>query len=201
MVPDPDRRLAAFERLLADRGAALGVVGPGDRDRIWERHIADSLRAMDCLAEEVRTVADLGSGGGLPGIPLAIVRPDLRFALVEPRRRRAAFLELAVEQLSLSNVVVVASTHAEVRERFDVCLARALAGAARTWELARSLLNPRGYVVYFAGRTWGAEEVASLAAGGVHVEICSAPTVAWQGPLVMMIRPETDRSSGEPHGA
>src|SRR5437867_12261122 len=94
--------LLAYQELLRERGIPLGLVSAGDRDRLWERHIVDSLRGSSCIpGRQGGKVADLGSGGGLPGIPIAIARPDLLVHLVEGRARRAAFLELAVAHLGI----------------------------------------------------------------------------------------------------
>src|SRR6266511_3841554 len=100
-------RLESFHRLLAGRAVPQGMISAADAPRLWERHIVDSVRGAACLPERTATVVDIGSGAGLPGIPVAISRPDLSVYLVEPRARRAAFLELTVDTLKLSNVRVV----------------------------------------------------------------------------------------------
>jgi 16S rRNA (guanine527-N7)-methyltransferase len=157
--------------------------------------VADSLRALSCVRTVDREVADVGSGGGLPGIPVAIARPDLRVTLIEPRATRAAFLEMAVEQLHLDNVVVVAGAAESVTAVFDCALARAVGPVERTWSIAAPLLRPGGLVVYFAGRSWSATDPAVAAlveAGGVDVTICAPAEFPWQGPLVIMTRDRSD---------
>ena len=165
----------------------MGVVSAGDQDRLWDRHILDSLRGAPCLPEAA-SVADLGSGGGLPGVPLAIARPDLTFHLVEARTRRASFLELVVERLALANVKVVVARAEEASIMVDVCLARALAPPERAWRLASKLLADRGLVVYWAGRSWGSEQGEALTRVGVTTEVCAAPSAEWQGSVVKMAR-------------
>src|SRR5262245_46067579 len=113
--------LEAYEALLAERAIPLGMVSPADRDRLRERHILDSIRAAPLLAGEEGETADLGSGAGLPGIPLAIARPDLRFRLIDIRRRRVAFMELAVETIGLPNVVVEQRSVETVGATFPEC--------------------------------------------------------------------------------
>ena len=77
---------------MLDRGIKLGLIGPREADRIWDRHILNSLALAD-LIPEGSSVVDVGSGAGLPGIPLAIVRPDLSVTLLDPMLRRTTFLK------------------------------------------------------------------------------------------------------------
>ena len=115
-------RLIRFEQLLADRAIPLGIVSRSDATRIRERHILDSLRAAP-VVEGSDLAADLGSGAGLPGIVVAITLPGLRMLLVERRPQRAAFLELAVEELAVSNAIVFAGRVAEIPGPVDVAQA------------------------------------------------------------------------------
>lgn len=89
-------------------------MGPREGDRLWGRHIANSLSLVDAVPQGL-DVADVGSGAGLPGIPLAIVRPDLRVTLVDSLQRRTEFLELAVEELGLDDRVTVLRGRAEAK--------------------------------------------------------------------------------------
>ena len=178
-------QLHSYEQLLASRAVQLGVVAESDRERLWERHVVDSLRALACLRAEDQEVADLGSGGGLPGIPVAIARPTIQMTLVEARQRRVAFLEWAVETLSLTNVNVLASRIEDVSRTFDACLARALADPVGSWRLAEPLLRPGGRLVYFAGRALAADR---LPADGVRATPCGDPGADFPSPggLVIM---------------
>jgi 16S rRNA (guanine527-N7)-methyltransferase len=135
-------------------------------------------------------LADLGSGGGLPGIPLATARPDLSFALIEARQRRVAFLELVVESLSLENVQILPTRVESVRADFDGCLARAFGNAERSWEAASGLLRPDGALVYFAGRSWSPTALRAHPSpeDDVQFDVCSPIEFPWQGPLVIMSR-------------
>src|SRR5437870_7892576 len=87
-------RLLSLEALLAERASDLGLVSEGDLPRIRERHVVDSFEAAAQVNQEDRLGVDLGSGGGLPGLVVAITRPELPMMLVESRRTRGAFLEL-----------------------------------------------------------------------------------------------------------
>jgi len=161
-------RLDGFEQLLLARGAPMGLIAPGDVPRVRERHILDSLRAAPFVKGRT-TGYDLGSGGGLPGLVLAIVLPDLALTLVEVRRNRAVFLEMVVKELQLPNVVVYNRRAETLRERHDLCLARAFAPLGRAWDTARPLLRDSGSLIYWAGARFDAStELPSDAAARVH---------------------------------
>jgi 16S rRNA (guanine527-N7)-methyltransferase len=188
------QKLQDYGRLLSEQGVRTGVVAAGDGARIWDRHVLDSLRALDCIRPDDVDIADLGSGGGLPGIPLAIARPDLALVLVEPRLRRVAFLEMVVESLSLRNVRIFPGRVELVQDAVDLCVARAFGSLERSWEAASLLLRPYGALVYFAGRSWssGSTEVTRLLEGThADLDVCSAIEFPWQGPLVIMGRSRT----------
>jgi 16S rRNA (guanine527-N7)-methyltransferase len=152
LEPEQLDRLALFERLLDEHAPRLGLISRQDLSRLRVRHIIDSLRAARAFGEGDRRAWDLGSGAGLPGLPLAIALPRCRFVLCEPKQRRAAFLELAVERLELGNVeVAVLRAEDFPPDRAEVCTARAFASIERSWEVACRLLKPGGRLVYFAG--------------------------------------------------
>ncbi len=184
--PDAITGLTRYEAILRERGIPLGLVAASDRNRLVERHIRDSLRALPALSEAPGAAADLGSGAGLPGIPVAIARPDLEVTLVESRARRAGFLEWAVGELGLPNARVVHARIERIEELFALCMARALAAAPTAWALSQRLLQPGGSLVYFAGSSWNAEEATRLSEAGARVQ-----SVTWDGgpeagPIVVM---------------
>ncbi len=182
--PSQASRLIRFEELLANRAIPLGVVSRSDATRIRERHIMDSLRAAP-VVEGADLAADLGSGAGLPGVVVAIALPGLQMLLVERRPRRAAFLELAVEELDLSNATVFAGRVAEMPGRVDVALARAFAPLEEAWAQARGVLRPGGRLVYFAG----SETAVPVAPeGSVILEVLPTPVLESSGALVIMTR-------------
>lgn len=111
--------------ILASRGVDWGLIGPREVDRLWSRHVLNSL-AIAPLIGTGATVLDVGSGAGLPGLPLAIHRPDLSITLLEPLLRRANFLTQAVAELGLDErVSVVRGRAEEYRGRHRVVTARA----------------------------------------------------------------------------
>jgi 16S rRNA (guanine527-N7)-methyltransferase len=183
-----EERLVSYERLLVDRAIPLGLIAAGDADVVRRRHIDDCLRAVACLPSRSARIIDVGSGAGLPGIPLAIARPDCAVLLVEAKARRVAFLESVVEVLSLANVRVVLARAESLGEQGDVVVARAVANADRVWDIARAMLLEGGFVVYFAGASWGRATARALDGTGAKWEECRTKSAPGQGPLVI-IRP------------
>ena len=139
--------------LLATIGVERGLIGPRETDRLWERHVFNSAALADLLAEGV-SVVDVGSGAGLPGIPLALRRPDLRVTLLEPLLRRATFLGEAVETLGLADRVVVVRARAEDhRGAYGAVVSRAVAPLPRLLAWCVPLLGPGGHVLAVKGRS------------------------------------------------
>jgi 16S rRNA (guanine527-N7)-methyltransferase len=174
-----------YERLLETRAGALGIIGRADLPRVRERHLLDSLRAAPVVPGSADSVLDMGSGAGLPGIPLAIARPDLSVTLAETRHQRIAFLELAVAELALPNVSVHAGRAEEAPHPVDVCLARAFRDATGSWTVAATLLGPGGCLVYFGGSRFDA---ARDVPAGVAAAVVPTSSLANAGPLVIMTR-------------
>jgi 16S rRNA (guanine527-N7)-methyltransferase len=173
--------------LLRTRGVELGLIAEGDRGRIRERHIEDSLRALACVGADDHLVVDMGSGAGLPGVPLAIALPSVAFVLVEARRRRGAFLEMVAAELPLRNVTVEVGRAEDLGIQADLCVARAFAPLPASWRIAGPLLRPGGRLLYFAGATWAESgDREELRVAGVALEICAPKQFTWQGPLVIM---------------
>lgn len=126
-------------------------MGPREGDKLWQRHVANSLALVDAIPQGV-DVADVGSGAGLPGIPLAIVRPDLQVTLIDSLQRRTEFLELAVEELGLrERVTVVRGRAEEVKQGFDVVVCRAVAPLDKLVRWTTPLFSPDGALVALKG--------------------------------------------------
>jgi len=130
--------------------------------RLWERHLLNCGVLAEAVPPE-STVVDLGSGAGLPGIVLAIARPDLRITLVEPLLRRASFLEEVVEDLGLDGVEVVRGRADDLHGRrlFDVVTSRAVAPLERLLRWSMPLVAPRGALVAMKGSSVDAEILAA----------------------------------------
>lgn len=158
----PDEQLAAAQRyadLLATEGVLRGLIGPREAPRLWERHLLNCA-VLGELVPEGATVCDIGSGAGLPGLVLAIARPDLRITLVEPLLRRTTFLDEVVAELGLDHVEVVRgraeALHGE--RRFQVVTARAVAPLERLLTWSMPLVEPTGELVAMKGSSI-AEEI------------------------------------------
>lgn len=117
----------AFTHTLATEGEKLGLIGPDEAARIWSRHILNCALLAPEIAPGDR-VADVGSGAGLPGLVLAMIRPDCHFVLIEPLERRTRWLREQVVELGLQNVTVFTGRAEEYGDRrtFDVVTARAV---------------------------------------------------------------------------
>jgi 16S rRNA (guanine527-N7)-methyltransferase len=184
-VPDAARRAFAVDRfplavryveLLATAGVERGLIGPRETPRLWERHLLNCA-ALASAVPVGASVVDLGSGAGLPGLVLAIARPDLDVTLVEPLLRRATFLEQAVEELGLSGVHVLRERAEGLhgRRQFDVVTARALAPLERLLGWAMPLVAPGGCLLAMKGSS-AASEVAA-AATALRALGCAPPEI------------------------
>ena len=156
----------AYAALLAGPGVTRGLIGPREVPRLWERHLLNCAVLDEAIEPGVR-VADLGSGAGLPGIPLALARPDLELTLIEPLLRRSAFLHEAVGTLGLSVAVRRARAEELAAERpgFDVVVARAVAPLPQLLRWSLPLLRPGGVLLALKGARAPAELAALRAAG------------------------------------
>jgi 16S rRNA (guanine527-N7)-methyltransferase len=156
-----------YARLLATEGAVRGLIGPREVPRLWDRHLLNSA-AIASLVPAGARVVDVGSGAGLPGIPLALARPDLTVTLLEPLARRVAFLAECVDRLGLDRVTVVRGRAEEgpIRRELggaDVVTARAVAPLDRLAGWCLPLLRPGGLLLAMKGST-AAEELAAAGA-------------------------------------
>ena len=177
--------LDAFEALLTEHAVPRGMIGTSDLEHLRERHIQDSLRAVPFLRPGFLAAVDLGSGAGLPGIPVAIARQDLTVTLSEPRQARAAFLELVVERLELTNVRVFPKPAGElVSGSTAVCFARGFRDPSGTWATARELLAPDGELIYWGGTTFRPDQLPE----GVRIVAVGDPALESGGPIVIMAR-------------
>lgn len=152
--------ISRYVDILASRGIDWGLIGPREADRLWERHVLNSAALTQLVGRGARVI-DIGSGAGLPGIPLAIARLDLSVVLLEPLLRRATFLTEVVEELGLAGRVDVIRGRAEdQRGLFDVVTARAVAPLAKLIGWTKHLLAPSGELLALKGSS-ATEEVAA----------------------------------------
>ena len=160
--PDATPRLVEYAAWLADAGTVRGLIGPREVPRLWDRHLLNSIALTELLPTGIRLV-DIGTGAGLPGIALAIARPDLRVDLVESLRRRTDFLSEVVAALDLTGRVRVIRGRAEdsavvrVVGGAEFVTARAVAPLDKLIRWAFPLLAPGGSLMAMKGATAEAE--------------------------------------------
>lgn len=142
----------SFTNELARRGEELGLIGPLELPRLWTRHILNSALLAPLLEAQGR-VADVGSGAGLPGLVLAIARPDVHFTLIEPMERRVDWLTSEVERLGLDNVTVVRARAEDVADQItvDQVTARAVSALSKLIPLTVPLVRSGGQLVLMKG--------------------------------------------------
>ncbi|WP_314423993.1 16S rRNA (guanine(527)-N(7))-methyltransferase RsmG [uncultured Microbacterium sp.] len=145
-----------FTAALVDQGEQRGLIGPLELPRLWTRHILNSAIAAPLFSGRV---ADIGSGAGLPGIVLAIARPDVEFTLIEPMERRVVWLDEQVSALGLTNVEVVRARAEEVPQPqgFDAVTARAVSALRTLIPLTAPLVRDGGELVLLKGMNVGNE--------------------------------------------
>jgi len=175
--------ISRYRDILVSRGIEWGLLGPREVDRIWGRHILNSV-AVEELIPDRASVADVGSGAGLPGIPLAILRTDLTVDLIEPLLRRSTFLTHSVDDLGITDRVSVRRERAEqVGRTYDAVLSRALAPLDRLIRWCLPLMKPDGQILAIKGASAGRELVDHdplIRASGLSADIVtpqSAPDV------------------------
>jgi 16S rRNA (guanine(527)-N(7))-methyltransferase RsmG len=179
-------RLAELATLLRADAVRLGLVAEGDAVAVLQRHVLDSLRVAPEVGRVDRSLIDVGSGAGLPGLVIATALPHLRVELVEPRRRAVAFLELAMERLGTANALVTAHRVDEIGPRAaDLVTTRAFAPLERSWAVAAPLLRRGGRLAYFAGAQ---QRVPQGAREASTIDVRPSVLVDSSGPLVIITR-------------
>ncbi len=140
-----------YAELLGTWGIERGLIGPKEGERIWERHIANCI-PVTTLMREGASVADIGSGAGLPGIVIALARPDLRLTLVEPLQRRVDFLHEVVAELNLP-ITVIRGKAESVKRSFDIVTARAVAPLPKLLPMVWPLISSKGSLLAIKGES------------------------------------------------
>ena len=153
-------QIQRYADLLKGAGIERGLIGPKEGDRIWERHIANCIPITTILPENVRLV-DIGSGAGLPGIVIALARPDLKVTLVEPLQRRVDFLNEVVSELGLP-IEVIRGRAERVKKQFEIVTARAVAPLEKLINISWHMIPRRGSLMAMKGES-AADEIASTA--------------------------------------
>lgn len=188
-----------YADLLAGPGVEWGLIGPREVDRLWDRHILNSAAVAELIEPSARVV-DIGSGAGLPGIPLAIARPDLALTLVEPMLRRTDFLSEAVQTLGLTaSVIRGRAEDPTVRTTLggaDVVVSRAVADLEKLTRWSLPLLRPGGRMLALKGERAEAEvaerrqSMTRLGVAGIEVVRCGASYLDPPTTVVAAVRGE-----------
>jgi 16S rRNA (guanine527-N7)-methyltransferase len=145
--------LSPYVDLLLKWNAKINLIGPATQHDIWSRHIDDSMQLLSWIPNTAKTLVDLGSGAGLPGLIIAIAKPELAVTLVEQDQRKAAFLTEVKSRLGLGNVVVRAVDIAAIEGRYDVVTARALAPLEDLLAMAQPLMGQGAICLFPKGET------------------------------------------------
>lgn len=158
LIPEKATQLADYVKILKVHNEKINLVSKSDSSRLWENHVFPSIVAVKLVDFPVGgTILDLGSGAGLPGIPLKIVRPDLRLFLVDSIRKKALFLQKVVRVLQLSEISVLNfrlgqdPTPKPFHLNFDIITARAVAPVKRLYPLTEKLLKNNGFLLLWKG--------------------------------------------------
>ena len=151
-------QIQRYAELLKGAGIERGLIGPKEGDRIWERHIANCIPITTILPQNVRLV-DIGSGAGLPGIVIALARPDLKVTLVEPLQRRVDFLNEVVAELGIP-IEVIRGRAERVKKQFEIVTARAVAPLEKLINISWHMIPKGGSLMAMKGES-AAEEMAA----------------------------------------
>ena len=160
--PTKEAEIRRYAEFLATAGIERGLIGPREGEKIWERHIFNSL-PVTSLIPEGASVIDIGSGAGLPGIPLALARPDLTITLIEPLQRRVDFLHEAVAELGIT---VLRGRAQDFKIKADFVTARAVAPLEKLKSMSWHLIKKGGSLLAIKGES-AAEELSKVA--GAHL--------------------------------
>jgi 16S rRNA (guanine527-N7)-methyltransferase len=161
--PERQSEIAAYAEFLKGAGIERGLIGPREGDRIWDRHIFNCL-FLTTLLPQSASLIDIGSGAGLPGIVVALARPDLEVTLVEPLERRVEFLK---EATAGTPIKVIRGRSQDVKEKADYVTARAVAPLEKLWNISRHLIKPGGALLAMKGESAQAE-MAALPTAKLH---------------------------------
>jgi 16S rRNA (guanine527-N7)-methyltransferase len=144
------RQMVRYLELIRESSKKMNLVSSKDLGLLVERHLIDSLNALVVIEIDPNShCADLGSGAGFPGIPIAIARPDITIDLVESRRLKSLFLAKTINELKLENSRIIHGRWEEQKTRYDYIFARAVYNESDLRKLALPRLNSKGALIYF----------------------------------------------------
>ena len=153
--PERQEEIRAFAQFLTTAGIERGLIGPREGERIWERHIFNCLPVTQLLPQNA-SLFDIGSGAGLPGIVIALARPDLKLTLIEPLERRVEFLKEATEGLGIE---VIRGRAQDVKKSAEYVTARAVAPLEKLKKISWHMVKTGGALLAMKGESAAAEMV------------------------------------------
>lgn len=191
----------AYAQALATAGVERGLIGPREAERIWERHLLNCAVLQELVPEDAE-LGDVGSGAGLPGIPVAIARPDLSVYLIEPMLRRTTWLREIITELGLTNVEIIrAKAHivAESGQHFDVVTSRAVAALPTLAEWSMPLVRKDGQLLAIKGDSAedelaaAGETLTALGAASAEVVRCGESVLGTPTTAVRIVAGRTGK--------
>lgn len=198
LTPAQDELMGRYIDLLLEANRRMNLTRITDRKAAEVNHVADALTLLKFIPPGPLRLADVGSGGGVPGIPLAIARPEVRVVLIEATQKKAAFLQEAVDRLELQNVTVVGSRAEEagrspqLRQSCDVAVARAVATTDWLAEWCLPLLKTGGKMLAMKGPKAAEElpaaEHAIRLLGGSNPDVHPADLPGAESHVIVEIR-------------
>ncbi len=142
LTPDQREKFRLFAALIRQWNEAVNLISRKDIDHLWERHILHSLSIARVIDFKTARVVDIGTGGGFPGVPLAIMFPQAHFTLVDSIAKKITALEDIISKLELDNAVALRARSEQVKDKFDFVVARAVADFRRFYKQTKHLLRP-----------------------------------------------------------
>ena len=166
--PGQEGAIRAYAEFLTTAGIERGLIGPREGERIWERHIFNCLPVTQLLPQEA-SLFDIGSGAGLPGIVIALARPDLKVTLIEPLERRVEFLNEAVAAIAASGVeiAVIRGRAQDVKKSADFVTARAVAPMEKLKKMSWHMVKTGGSLLAMKGES-AANEMVGIKGAQLH---------------------------------
>ncbi len=140
-----------YYQLINEYNQVMNLTGIDDLYGVYLKHFYDSLTVCNLIDDNIKTIADLGSGAGFPGIVLAIYYPQVKFSLIEPLTKRCKFLAIVVEKLELKNVEIINERAEDITKKFDIVTSRAVSRLNILLELAMPLVKINGYFIALKG--------------------------------------------------
>tara|TARA_B100000925_G_scaffold69397_1_gene47956 strand:- start:1116 stop:1784 length:669 start_codon:yes stop_codon:yes gene_type:complete len=162
-------KLLDFSKALLQWNKRTNLISKGDESRLFSRHILDSLSATSFLVGD--SIVDMGSGAGLPGLPLAIACPHKKFTLCERMKKRAHFMQFVIANLGIDNAQVIEAPFEEIvskGESFNCVVSRGVRGAEILWPIVERAITKSGRLIVYASTHSFGEEPISKSAGNIH---------------------------------